>query len=660
MRIAVKRLLAVALIAPFVMTACDSEKGPSSPPPFSPQMNLTVKNVTISKTAEGYRRKQTDYDWTLEKSVTPSTAELGQGASATFNYTLTATRTEVSTSAEQTGVTGQICLRNDNTISVTVVKVEDILQHSLNGGSTWQDVLVTSVPLGGHTTLAAGETHCYPYDIPFTPIAGRLYRNWGGADIIVNGSPGQPETIQFPNAVTFPSAVTIAETDESATLNDVLSCPTGFSCVGGGPNGEVLTGTSIKTYGVQVTNVNAPCDSDHELKNSAVLTENDSNTPHNAGTTSTITTPDCAPSLSARKTATATYRKWVAYDWTVEKTVSPASAEIAKGGSATFSYTVTATRVVASMSEALSASGEVCVSNNGDGATTGLAISDVLQHSTDGGATWTTNNSTNVDVSSYPNIPAGGSHCYPYSISFTKVDGAQYRNHAVISATNGGSVNADAGFTVPAPVVEETDESASLGDSLDCPQDFTCSSTTHSWSLGGSQTFNYNVTVTNANAPCKHTTTLDNTATLREGDSGTTHTDEASAVITTPDCETTGGFQGCTPGYWKQKQHFGSWIGYIPTGPTASKYNTVFGVTLFSANTTLLDALGQGGGGANRFGRHSTAALLNTANSGVAYGMTTAQVIAAVQAAVASGNLDAQSDIFEKLNERRCPLGRSE
>src|SRR6476620_1824848 len=54
------------------------------------------------------------------------------------------------------------------------------------------------------------------------------------------------------------------------------------------------------------------------------------------------------------------------------------------------------------------------------------------------------------------------------------------------------------------------------------------------------------------------------------------------------------GTQGCTPGYWKQTQHFDSWKVYQPT----DSFNAVFGLTGPFANSwTLLDALSQGGGG---------------------------------------------------------------
>lgn len=113
------------------------------------------------------------------------------------------------------------------------------------------------------------------------------------------------------------------------------------------------------------------------------------------------------------------------------------------------------------------------------------------------------------------------------------------------------------------------------------------------------------------------------------------------------------GGEGCTPGYWKQSQHFDSWT--APYDPT-DDFDATFGVNLFSPNVTLLGALEQGGGGKYALGRHATAALLNAASGGVDYGMTTAQVIAAVQAANLESEWEPLKDIFEALNQSGCPL----
>lgn len=120
-----------------------------------------------------------------------------------------------------------------------------------------------------------------------------------------------------------------------------------------------------------------------------------------------------------------------------------------------------------------------------------------------------------------------------------------------------------------------------------------------------------------------------------------------------------GGGEGCTPGYWKQKQHFDSWVTppYYPTilddlGP--SYFDEIFGV---GPDVTLLEALKTGGGGENALGRHAVAALLNAAaNSGVDYLYTTDGVIQMVKDAYDSGEFEWTKDLFEYENELGCPL----
>jgi len=104
--------------------------------------------------------------------------------------------------------------------------------------------------------------------------------------------------------------------------------------------------------------------------------------------------------------------------------------------------------------------------------------------------------------------------------------------------------------------------------------------------------------------------------------------------------------EGFTPGYWKQCHHFDDWQGYSP----CDKYDDVFGVDA-PCNPSLASALGTGGGGVSALMRHSTAALLNAAHSGVDYLYTEAQVISMTQAAFASGNYEATKNLFVAQNE---------
>jgi hypothetical protein len=117
---------------------------------------------------------------------------------------------------------------------------------------------------------------------------------------------------------------------------------------------------------------------------------------------------------------------------------------------------------------------------------------------------------------------------------------------------------------------------------------------------------------------------------------------------------------GCTPGYWRN--HTDRWLVASPT----DLFDATFGVTSgLGANYTLYQAIWAQGGGANALARHATAALLNsyggvpnTSNGeAVDYPMTTAVVIAAVQAAFAEGgNIEAAKNLFAGHNELGCPL----
>jgi hypothetical protein len=121
-----------------------------------------------------------------------------------------------------------------------------------------------------------------------------------------------------------------------------------------------------------------------------------------------------------------------------------------------------------------------------------------------------------------------------------------------------------------------------------------------------------------------------------------------------------GGDEGCTPGYWKN--HKASWQGYSPT----AKANTVFNLAGFPThgNRTLVQTL-QGGGGSGVAGgatillRAAMAALLNAGHSGVDYPRTTAEILADVNAALATNNRNtmlALATLLDNDNNGGCPL----
>ena len=119
--------------------------------------------------------------------------------------------------------------------------------------------------------------------------------------------------------------------------------------------------------------------------------------------------------------------------------------------------------------------------------------------------------------------------------------------------------------------------------------------------------------------------------------------------------------QGCTPGYWKQSNHFDSWVGYTPDATVGSIFT---GVAADLSGETLLAAL-QGGGGSGLVGaerillRAAVAALLNSTS--IAYPYNEAYIISAVDAALATGDRSAILTLATTLDDANngaggCPL----
>ena len=116
-------------------------------------------------------------------------------------------------------------------------------------------------------------------------------------------------------------------------------------------------------------------------------------------------------------------------------------------------------------------------------------------------------------------------------------------------------------------------------------------------------------------------------------------------------CETEQmGGEGCTPGYWRQDQHFDSWVGYSPDDLFSSVFEDAF------PGMTLRDVVWIRGGDLNALGRHTVAALLNATSGDVDYGQSTADVIHAFNAVYPEGPFEPLKDDFASYNESGCPL----
>jgi len=135
--------------------------------------------------------------------------------------------------------------------------------------------------------------------------------------------------------------------------------------------------------------------------------------------------------------------------------------------------------------------------------------------------------------------------------------------------------------------------------------------------------------------------------------------------LSIPETVTTGGGEGCTPGYWKN--HTNRWDGvglddFTTNIHTFDLFNTVFGVTPIQSqmgnSQTLLDAVNLKGGKIFALNRHAAAALASA--DSVSYAYTVQQVIDlyrdAVGADVGPETIQSAKAKLEAANEAGCPL----
>ena len=233
--------------------------------------------------------------------------------------------------------------------------------------------------------------------------------------------------------------------------------------------------------------------------------------------------------INAFKTADAHWKR--TFDWTIEKSVSPASWNLLTGQSGTSTYTVTVTK--SAPTDSIYVDGKVCVENVSLAPTENLKVVDRLQALV--GEDVITLASVPLDMSINPVLDPGESQCYPYSIPFEPVAGATYRNNARVTVTNDPRApgeemgpNEKVDFTLPDPQV--VNGSVNVDDT---------NGLTWLFSDSGSRT--YTRTFTCDRDQGNH----DNTATIRE----TGQSDDARVTVTcTPPPS-----QGCslTQGYWK-------------------------------------------------------------------------------------------------------------
>jgi hypothetical protein len=134
--------------------------------PSAPYASLTI----TSYTATGHWTQT--FPWTIEKSASPDTLTLDNGQSGSSTWTISVTKLS---GVDDIWVGGQICVLNGGTGSTEGLLITDDVYYqdsAVPGGF----VFLTSggVDLGTDTSIAAGATTCYDYEVHWsTPLVSQ-------------------------------------------------------------------------------------------------------------------------------------------------------------------------------------------------------------------------------------------------------------------------------------------------------------------------------------------------------------------------------------------------------------------------------------------------------------------------------------------------------
>ena len=256
--------------------------------------NCLGTSIIASKIANGFLEKRLDYDWDLQKTVTPASAEIKPGESEAVTFTLTISRNKTETDLAL--VKGKIRVENSGEMPTENLKIEDVVQYRVGSGP-YQDLPGPAQVIIPPEQLGPGEFRFYDYQTTFTPVPGAEYRNVARVTITNYKAHLGEEYGPSPQwSFSLPVTPTVTkELDATAHVIDVLNCPEGFNCQLNDQLTWDLTGSATKTYTAIIQNVSAPCGNTYTLMNTATLTEQDTGTERAGSVTAQVYTGQCPP-----------------------------------------------------------------------------------------------------------------------------------------------------------------------------------------------------------------------------------------------------------------------------------------------------------------------------------------------------------------------------
>jgi hypothetical protein len=273
----------------------------------------TQQGTTISATKTAAGKLTKTLVWTLEKTAAEDTLRMFRGDDAAVAFTLIAAITD---SVNVVSVAGEVCVGNPGDEPTAGLTIADSVQSKVGDGD-WQGISGAVVTITPTEQIAAGDTTCYAYNVPFTPVENATYRNQ--ASVTITNFEGAEEGMAIGPTVTAEFTIPTEITGEAArtiSVTDTYGGPFSFDA------------TDTLTY-------DAPfiCDADAgENVNTATIVE--------TGVTATAAVEVECFALAVAKTAETDYtRTWV---WSLEKTSDTAALLIPAGFPYDVTYDVTA------------------------------------------------------------------------------------------------------------------------------------------------------------------------------------------------------------------------------------------------------------------------------------------------------------------------------
>jgi len=331
--------------------------------------------LSAEKTATGAWIRT--FDWTISKTVVPTTLELLVGDEGNPEYTVSVDKTG---STDVFKVSGQVCVTNGGAVTTENLKLVDQVQYKIGPGM-FQNLAGASQTIIPVAQLGPGESQCYDYEITFTPVAGATYRNSVKVTITNHSGHLGDEFGPEPKAdFSLPSSPTLVNNE--INVDDT--------------NGQSWGPVSDDTTWMYNKEFLCPDDTDYNHDNTATIFE----TQQSDGATVSVTCHE----LSVRKTATTSFTR--DYDWTIDKSADTAAINVqVNQDPVTVNYDIDVGSSFADSAHAVS--GSITINNPASYAAPLNSVSDKVNDAVD----------ATVDCNGATTVPAHGSLVCTYNAS---------------------------------------------------------------------------------------------------------------------------------------------------------------------------------------------------------------------------------------------------